>query len=201
MLSFGVIIVQESIHLSPYMPLLTIEGLHQCIFLLCGISMCPPRYKLFLWLLSHNKLAIVDNLNKNGMQKPELCMLCEEKESINHMFFDCCVAKAVWKYACEFMGMSIGSDYVSIPTRWLNKKRYDAVNIISTVVLRGIWLTQNDFVFNNQSWSVVKLVLRRIWKLSVEWQILCKDSTMETMKKWLIFLEQQFREPMRITRD
>jgi hypothetical protein len=70
--------------------------------------------------------------------------------------------------------------------RWLNKKKYDVVNIISIAVLRGISLTtQNDFVFNNQGWSDVKLFLRRMWKLSMEWQILCKDMAMKMMKMWL----------------
>jgi hypothetical protein len=32
--------------------------------------MVPPKIQLFLWLLSHNKLATVDNLNKRGYQKP-----------------------------------------------------------------------------------------------------------------------------------
>jgi hypothetical protein len=30
-----------------------------------------PKIQLFFWLLSHNKLAMVDNLSKKGMQKPE----------------------------------------------------------------------------------------------------------------------------------
>jgi hypothetical protein len=30
----------------------------------------PPKIHLFLWLLSHNNLATVDNLNKKGLDKP-----------------------------------------------------------------------------------------------------------------------------------
>jgi hypothetical protein len=30
----------------------------------------PPKVQLFLWLLAHNKLATIDNLNKRGMHKP-----------------------------------------------------------------------------------------------------------------------------------
>jgi hypothetical protein len=47
----------------------------------------PPKIHLFLWLLSHNKLATVDNLNKKGLDKPVQCSFCNEKESINHLFF------------------------------------------------------------------------------------------------------------------
>jgi hypothetical protein len=33
----------------------------------------PPKIQLFLWLLSHNKLATIDNLNKKCMNKPPCC--------------------------------------------------------------------------------------------------------------------------------
>jgi hypothetical protein len=33
----------------------------------------PPKIHLFLWLLSHNKLATTDNLNKRGLDKPVQC--------------------------------------------------------------------------------------------------------------------------------
>jgi hypothetical protein len=31
----------------------------------------PPKIHLFLWLLSHNKLATIANLNRKGLAKPE----------------------------------------------------------------------------------------------------------------------------------
>jgi hypothetical protein len=46
-------------------------------------------------LLSNNRLATVDNLNKNEMAKPEGCCFCAEKESIDHLFFECVVARAI----------------------------------------------------------------------------------------------------------
>jgi hypothetical protein len=42
--------------------------------------MVPPTIQLFLWFLSHNKLATIyiDNLNKKGMEKPVRCCFCNE---------------------------------------------------------------------------------------------------------------------------
>jgi hypothetical protein len=68
----------------------------------------PPKIHMFLWLLSHNKLAIVDNLNRNGFKKPSQCRFCDEHENIDHLFFECVVAKTVWGYAKEFLGVNIG---------------------------------------------------------------------------------------------
>jgi hypothetical protein len=130
----------------------------------------PPKIHLFLWLLAYNKLATVDNLNKRGMSKPLQCRFCMEEESITHLFFGCVVARNVWTYACEFLGFDIGADFLSVAGKWLNKGKFCVENMISTVVLRGIWLVRNDFVFHQhqQVWSDVKLILRRILKLSWE---------------------------------
>jgi hypothetical protein len=91
----------------------------------------PPKVQLFLWLLSHNKLAIMDNLKKRGMDKPEQCCFCSEKESIGHLFFECVVVS-------EFLGYSIGEDYLSLASKWVHEKKFCSVNIISTVALSGI---------------------------------------------------------------
>jgi hypothetical protein len=121
----------------------------------------PPKVQLFLWLLSHNKLAIVDNLKKRGLDRPEQCCFCHEKESIVHLFFECVVSKAIWSYVCEFLGFSTGPDYISVASKWLHEKKFYSVNISSTVTLRGIWLTINDFICHKQAWLDVKTILRR----------------------------------------
>jgi hypothetical protein len=47
----------------------------------------PPKIQFFLWLLSHNKFAMIENLNKRGMPKPVQCQFCGEHESVSHLFF------------------------------------------------------------------------------------------------------------------
>jgi hypothetical protein len=92
-------------------------------------------------------------------------------------------------YAKEFLGMDIGYDYISIASKWLSAENFYVANVISCAVLRGLWLTRNDSVFNNQGWLDVKLILKRIWKLSMEWSIVCKVANKVEMK-WLTFLEK-----------
>jgi hypothetical protein len=78
-----------------------------------------------------------------------------------------------------------------VASKWLSKEKIYVVNIITAVVLRGLWLTRNDFVFYAQVWSDVKLVLRRILSLSMEWRFICKESKIEMIKSWLAFLVAQ----------
>jgi hypothetical protein len=57
--------------------------------------------------------------------------------------------------------MNLGADYISLASKWLCKKKSEVVNVISSALLRGIWLTRNEFMFNNQGWSHVKLIPRK----------------------------------------
>lgn len=158
----------------------------------------PPKIHLFLWLLSHNKLATVDNLNKKGMNKPVQCRLCGEEESIDHLFFSCVVARNIWDDVSEFLGLSVGTDYISVAAKWLSKEKYYVTNLISSAVLRGIWLIRNDFVFNDQVWLDVKMVWRKIRTLSMEWKDLCRDQQETEMERWLSYLESLIKRPLRI---
>jgi hypothetical protein len=133
------------------------------------------------------------------MNKPVCCCMCSEHERIAHLFFECVVARAIWKYVVEFLGFEIGSDYMSIAAKWLQKEKYYVVNTITAVALRGIWLTRNDMIFQRQVWSDVKVVLRKMLWLSVEWKILCKKSREVEMMRWLSFLEWKIKEPLLIT--
>jgi hypothetical protein len=69
---------------------------------------------------------------------------------------------------------------------WLQKEVFYCVNIISIAMLRGD-IVRNDFVFNKQVWLDVKCILRRIWKLTLEWRIICKEKKMEEMMRWSFF--------------
>jgi hypothetical protein len=66
-----------------------------------------PEIHLFLCLLAHNKLATIDNLNKKGLDKPVQCCFCSE-ESIKHLFFECVVAKTIWKMMSGLLGCELG---------------------------------------------------------------------------------------------
>jgi hypothetical protein len=158
----------------------------------------PPKFQLFLWLLSHNKLATMDNLKKRGLDKPEQCCFCSKKESTVHLFFECVVSKAIWSYVCEFLGLSIGEDYISVASKWLHENKFYTVNIISTVALRGIWLTRNDFNFHKQGWLDVKTILKRMLTLTMEWSISFKELNNVEMEKWSSFLVKLIQEPLMI---
>jgi hypothetical protein len=122
----------------------------------------PLKIHLFLWLLSHNRLATVDNLNKKGLKKSVQCNFYNGEETVKHLFFDCVVARAVWDMIRGMISCDVGSDYLSVASKWINKNKCYEVNIFPSAVLRGIWLTRNKMVFDKQVWIDVKGILRKI---------------------------------------
>lgn len=50
-----------------------------------------PRVYFFLWLLSKNKVLTRDNLGLRRKVEDPSCLFC--KESVEHLFFGCVVAK------------------------------------------------------------------------------------------------------------
>jgi hypothetical protein len=84
----------------------------------------PPKIQLFLWLLSHNRLATVDNLNKKGLNKQ--CCFYNENETNVHLCLECVIAKVIWKYVKEFIGSDIGIEFITVASKWLNKDKFYA---------------------------------------------------------------------------
>jgi hypothetical protein len=88
-----------------------------------------------------------------------------------------------------------------VAAKRLQKDKFYVINVASAVVLRGIWLIRNAFLFKKQEWLDVKVVLRRILRLMMEWEPIIKESKMEETKKWWCSLEQliiEDRKPLKL---
>ena len=68
----------------------------------------PPRVHFFLWLVINNRALTRDNLAKRRKVDDENCLFCLEKETIQHVFFDCVVAKQCWKILSDILGLQVG---------------------------------------------------------------------------------------------
>lgn len=56
-----------------------------------------PKIKKFMWKALSNALAVGEKLIARGMKTDSRCQRCgREDESINHVLFECPVARLVW---------------------------------------------------------------------------------------------------------
>ena len=138
----------------------------------------PPRVHVFLWLLSHNKIMTKDNLRKRQIFKPEECLFCSEKETVQHLMFDCVVSKIIWTFVFEHFAVCIGTSYESVARYWVSNSKNSALNSVCAAVLWNIWKFRNDLVFNSVSWLNIKQVLRRILNSVQSWKILAREQSL-----------------------
>jgi hypothetical protein len=52
--------------------------------------------KIFLWLVENGAISRKDYMNRRKSFCDTSCQLCEGEEIINHMLFECAVARVVW---------------------------------------------------------------------------------------------------------
>jgi hypothetical protein len=57
----------------------------------------PLKIKIFMWFLHRREILTKDNLAKRNWQGSKTCVLCDKDESIQHLFFECPLAKIVWR--------------------------------------------------------------------------------------------------------
>lgn len=107
----------------------------------------PPRVHFFLWLVMNNRALTRDNLAKRRKVDDESCLFCSEKETIQHVFFYCVVAKQCWKIVLDILGVHVGENLVNIGTFWLSNKRHCLLNMVTSAVIWSVWKLRNDFCF------------------------------------------------------
>jgi hypothetical protein len=66
----------------------------------------PLKIRVFLWLLYREAILTKDNLVKRNCHGNILCGFCNNFETIQHLFFDCTLAKFLWRVIQLMFGLS-----------------------------------------------------------------------------------------------
>ena len=104
----------------------------------------PPRIYFFLWLLSKElKCLARKNLDDTN------CVFCTKKESVEHIFFECVVAKQLWQEIFDTIGFNCcqNFEYIGI-SMWLCNKRFLIVNILTSAALWGFVENEKPLLFS-----------------------------------------------------
>ena len=104
----------------------------------------PHKAKVFLWLVLHNKILTKDNLSKRNWKWNLNCVFCGLPESINHLFFQCSVARFIWRIIQTTLNLNSINSFSKTEKIWSfsvvaqSSRRFGALKMI--VVLMIIWL-------------------------------------------------------------
>jgi hypothetical protein len=142
-----------------------------------------PRVHFFLWLLSKNKLLTRDNLSISRKVEDPSCLFCSEAESIQHLFFECVVAKQLWAVMSEVLNRQVGSDFISVGTLWLSNKKFVIANSVCATAPWGLWKLRNSLCFQGHPWKDGHVLLLMVTTMLQTWSSLCpRESVTEFMR-------------------
>ena len=107
----------------------------------------PLKIKIFMWLTLQNAILTKDNLLKRKWKGGPSCAFCQEKESVNHLFFDCPVSKYVWSIITYVFGATVRLNSFAQFWVWINwclPKGNHVYTVGLAAVCWAIWRTRNS---------------------------------------------------------
>jgi hypothetical protein len=84
-------------------------------------------------MLVNNRTLTRDNLAKRKKVDDRSCLFCSEEESVQHLFFDCAVAKQCWCIISRILNIRIEESLIDIGKLWLSNKKH-TVNVFASAV-------------------------------------------------------------------
>jgi hypothetical protein len=77
------------------------------------------------------------------------CVFCNEIESCQHLVFECAIASHIWEEVRKVLDLQPQTMSMNVVSAlWRDKKNHVLINMINVAILRSIWITRNDMVFN-----------------------------------------------------
>jgi hypothetical protein len=140
-----------------------------------------------------------DNLSKRRPVDDPTCLFCSEIESGSHLFFHCCVAKALWAVISEIIEFPVGAGFESVAKLWIREKKIKIVNTCTTAVIWTLRKYRNEMCFQVSQWCGMQTLMRRCAGLLKNWRLLCKEEDAVILEQWAVALEKRSTEPPRLT--
>jgi len=125
---------------------------------------CPIKIRLFIWLLSANKILVWENLQARGWAGPSRCALCKSDcESVHHLFVKCPFTCAVWKQVLLSLKISprwTGASVSSCFNNWQTSP--NSYPSLPAILCWNIWTDRNEAIFDEGCPSTHRVVYKTI---------------------------------------
>jgi len=113
----------------------------------------PLKTKIFMWYVKRGVLLTKDNIAKRNWNGNQGCCFCNNKESIQHLFFDCHLAKFIWRIVFITLGLSPPRNTDHLFNQWSNQRGTEYKPFLlagAASLFWAIWLQRNDSVFDRK---------------------------------------------------
>ncbi|KAF1875063.1 hypothetical protein Lal_00007679 [Lupinus albus] len=132
-------------------------------------SRAPLKVLSFAWRLFQNRIPTNDTLFRRGFSSSDgggtLCPFCNEHpESTDHLFSSCSLSYLVWQMIYKWLGITVvlpntHSHHLSYHLGLVkDRKSWKFWSVIWFATIWAIWLSRNDFIFNNVNRSLLHIL-------------------------------------------
>ena len=114
-------------------------------------SKLPYKIKIFTWLLEKGAILTKDNMLRRKWIGDPSSKFCDQPETIDHLFFQCSIAKCVWAMIGQCFGANNTPRDCRQYKQWIRKWLPDGHNVYHfnfAAVCWAIWKCRNKAVFD-----------------------------------------------------
>ena len=137
-----------------------------------------------MWFLHKQVILTKDNLTKRNWTGPTRCSFCDQGETINHLFFDCPLARILWTTVHVAFNIHPPSSVNMLFGTWLNRVEPGLAKHIRLGVCAlvwALWNCRNDLVFNRTTNIHFLQVIFRATALIRSWSLLTPTEARERL--------------------
>lgn len=154
-----------------------------------------PKIKIFLWKVLKGAVAVEDRLRTRGIQTADGCLMCEEEqETINHILFQCPLARQVWAISLMLFpwngfGNSIFTNMNHLLQASQNQWIPLQIRNVSPWIIWILWKNRNKLLFEGTGEMTKSIVEKAFedcqqWMLAQNRGIQVKESKKPIKKFW-----------------
>jgi hypothetical protein len=142
-------------------------------------------------LLYREAILTKDNLVKRNWHGNVRCCFCDSLKTIQHLFFDCALAKFIWRVMQITFGLSAPTNTKHVFGGWIqrmNGKDRKLLLVRMGAMFWSIWLSQNNIVFNKTLISSYMQVIFRATYWTRTWSVFQKEEHqvfLHTACRWM----------------
>jgi hypothetical protein len=111
----------------------------------------PLKIKFILWYLKRGVILTKDNLVRRKWMGDSKCKFCGLEETIQHLFFDCRVARFIWNLLYITFNVKPPHNTTHLFGSWIRsfapRLRNQIILGTAVVCCWVMWLNRNDAVF------------------------------------------------------
>jgi len=153
-----------------------------------------------MWLAIQGRLQTGVALKQKKWKGDEKCCLCNSLETVDHVLFQCVMARFVWASFKEILGWDrVPNSLTDLFDHWitLGRPNYDLILFHVVIIAWAIWVTRNKIRIQNWFPQSPITVLYKIKLFVQKWSMLLRKPKREklatsysTMERWLNNFEE-----------